>query len=337
MKKTILDFSEATSAQEDDLLYLVHGIDLDRDKKITKQNLLKERVAKAESKSGNVINSTDNKVLDEKSIVNDVATGGALVPLSAEQGKQLKILHIDNATAIGNNDTDISNLQTAVGNNDTDISNLQNQVNNLNTDNSPIGSIIAIHPDTKPAYKPVSSKWKLCDGNGSLPTTYFNNNRPVPKLNDDRFLMGGTSYSGEQGNNLKVLSISNMPTHAHGVGTFQTGNQSHNHNHTISAYFNKNGLNSNQNYHAHAMNISGGSTIGSYWPHQNKYHVTQTQNTNGGKASWQSANQIVTASAGNNNQSHNHVISGSSGNTGSGNAFDIKPKYFKVLYYIRIA
>lgn len=65
-----------------------------------------------------------------------------------------------------------------------------------------IGEIFPIHPNVKSSQLPnvlFPSNYLLCDGVGSLPTTYFTSTT-VPDLSDNRFLQGNTISETAEGN-----------------------------------------------------------------------------------------------------------------------------------------
>ena len=216
------------------------------------------------------------------------------------------ILAINNT--IYSHSTSISSLRSTTKSNSTSISQLQTTISN----SFPIGTIISVHPY---APTPNGQLWKLCDGNGVLGSNFTNHQQArVPNLTDT-FLMGGTSH-GSGGTNSKQLLSSNLPQHIHSM----------NHDHPVVGTSSNGGHSHYLEYsHSSSVRSGGGGGTGKYWLHEG---------TSSGTSS------ISTTSV----SSHNHSVNipHYTGNTGnfsgrSGIAFDNRPSYFKVKYYIRIS
>jgi hypothetical protein len=220
---------------------------------------------------------------------------------------------------------------------------------------SQIGEIISLHPDTKSAYLPNLFHYSPCDGVELLDSNYIDtgNDTNVPNLTDDRFLMGDTTYA-TGGSNTK--NIQHNHSHSHTVNSHSHTVNSHNHSHSHT-------VNSHSHTHNHKWLINNGAGV-----------TDQTYDSSGNALNWAigggpggigmfggtkdgSSNIIVasggfgytendstTASPGTDTDSTN-TAPGTDGQTpgtdtdatnGGSTTQDILPKYFSVLYYMRI-
>ena len=210
------------------------------------------------------------------------------------------------SSTVYNHSTSINSLRSTTLSNSTSISQLRTTISN----NVPIGTIISVHP-----YAPTPNRqiWKLCDGNGVLGSNFTNHQQTnVPNLTDT-FLMGGTSH-GTGGTNSKHLISSNLPQHVHSM----------NHAHPVTNT-SSNGRHSHYMEYAYSPNVNVSGSTRKYWIHE-------------GTASGNSSSLTTSTPS----HSHSIHIPNYTGNTGnflgsSGIAFDNRPSYFKVKYYIRIS
>jgi len=161
----------------------------------------------------------------------------------------------------------------------------------------PIGSIIGLHPRSPSP----GDDWVACDATSRLGKNFPGfEHESVPDLTDDRFLMGGAGtgvVSGGNTSNEVTLTTNEMPAHDHSGST--GGPTSIAHTHTKSG------------------NQSG----------------TGASGANDGSSGDTFTFSISTISSGSALSTHTHTLS----SEGSGQAFDIKPLYFKVKYYIKIS
>lgn len=178
----------------------------------------------------------------------------------------------------------------------------------------PVGAVIAIANSAAwslPGANAIKDGYALCNGqafpSGSNPAF----TGTMPNLSDERFLQGSTSSGTTGGANTVTLAIANLPAHNHSID----------HDH-VSA------TTSSAGDHAHSTNtgfqVYGGSggegmTFGPSYSGPNQYNPN-------------------TSTAG----AHTHTVdlpnfTGTSGSTGSGTAFDIRPKYFNVVYVMRVS
>ncbi len=163
----------------------------------------------------------------------------------------------------------------------------------------------------------IPSGWALCDGANGTPDLR------------DRFILGVSASEdpGETGgSHTKTLSTSNLPSHTHG---FTTGKESQKHTHTITI--------ASGGAHHHTGRSKGftgvtASKAGWYFLRRIKsgdsYDDTPriTHETGGAHAH--------SATAGSVSQTHTH--SGTTASTGSGTAIDIRPKYYKLAFIMKL-
>ena len=200
----------------------------------------------------------------------------------------------------------------------------------------PLGAIIPIG-DAAGWVLPVAGEIKdgyaLCNGQ-SYPTgsnASFSGN--MPNLSDERFLQGSTSGGTVGGANTVTLAIANLPAHSHtmshthGMTHTHTINHNHpfgttsvngNHFHTLSPGYSNQG----ESYAYEDSGSPAGSTYrtSTTGDHQHTMSIP-THNGSSGSSSISSTGASSEAST---------------GNTGSGTAFDIRPKYFNVVYLMRV-
>lgn len=189
----------------------------------------------------------------------------------------------------------------------------------------------------------IPSGWVLCDGTQGTPDLR------------DRFILGAAANKDPGavgGAHTKTLSVSNIPAHTH---SFSTGAENRSHSHAASV--------GNQSAsHKHTITISSGgahhhvgraygftgikpSTTGWFVLRRaisgDDYHGTaQITHTTGGAHSHpassgnQSASHKHTVTLGNASRTHTH--GGTTANTGSGSAIDIRPKYFKLAFIMKL-
>jgi microcystin-dependent protein len=184
----------------------------------------------------------------------------------------------------------------------------------------PVGAVIAIANSAAwslPGANAIKDGYALCNGqafpSGSNPAF----TGTMPNLSDERFLQGSTSSGTTGGANTVTLAIANLPAHNHGM----SHTHSINHDHTGSG--------------SHAHNLDFLANVGSNWlgwlvndNEPNRNHAVQN---------------ITRVSTASNVDLDN--FTGTSGgssisvtdNTGSGTAFDIRPKYFNVVYVMRVS
>lgn len=214
----------------------------------------------------------------------------------------------------------------------------------------PVGSIVAI-ADTRawalPASNAINEGWAICDGSafpaGSHPSLTGNR----PNLRDDRFLQGNSVAGASGGNSSITLTTSHLPEHSHSIDG---------HKHSIKHKHSNSGTWSDWHNHPIVMqNINQAP----YAP--DKIPViwnTATGNSNSAEGpywwfdagfiyyNWDDRPEVRLETLG---DSHSHTVThnefvgdsesggaSSTKNTGSGNAFDIRPKYFNVVYLIRV-
>ena len=183
----------------------------------------------------------------------------------------------------------------------------------------PVGGIVAVASGitgayTLPSTGAVSTEgWMLCDG-ATIPASQTLTG-DVPTLNDGRFLQGNTHANvGGTGTGSKTLSIDEIPAHTHtGAAHIHTGPS---HTHT--------GPNHSHTYDAHYTGCQGGPHI-------------QYVKRSGPNTSDQSTFDSGTGATGYSGTGDtSSTTPGAGGSTGGGTAFDVIPKYLRVVYLIRV-
>ena len=178
----------------------------------------------------------------------------------------------------------------------------------------PIGKIIGLHPY---APAPDSYFWKLCDGTGTLGENFVGHDTdPIPNLTDGRFLMGGTAY-GIGGSNTLL-------DHVHSCG-----NQSADHSHTTSIGTLTSSGESTTHTHT-SYQIDGGA---SYTFGEQVVCGARYLGAGGGQSvSHSHTVSIGSPTSGGASANHNHSIGSGSDVT----ATESRPRYFTVIYYIKV-
>lgn len=222
----------------------------------------------------------------------------------------------------------------------------------------PVGAIIAI-ADTRawglPASGTINQGWAICDGQpfpeGSHPSLTGNR----PNLRDDRFLQGSTTSGNTGGASTVTLTTSHLPKHSHGMvhkhsishshqtggsGTHDGTTSSNTHNHPVEMFNVNRGATAPEKIPVLWNTATGNanSATGPYWWFD-AGHIYYN---------WDDRPEVRLDTAYNTHWHYLYVndFSGNSGNpsdsvtatgeTGSGSAFDIRPKYFNVIYLIRV-
>lgn len=212
----------------------------------------------------------------------------------------------------------------------------------------PLGSVIPIASNLTgskaiPASGVVTSDgWMLCDGTAIPSGNTLSGS--VPNLTDNRFLMGSSASGTTGGANSKTLSTSEMPTHSH---TNSVGNQSADHQHSISHDHSNGTTSSDSHSHntvANGYNVpctSGSGTYSNNWVGSagaSQVPITSSwtyQNTTGSYAHTHTLDiPAYSGNSGNNTANHNHTVT--INNNGSSTAFDIRPQYVTCQYIIRV-
>lgn len=193
----------------------------------------------------------------------------------------------------------------------------------------PVGAVIAIANSAAwslPGANAIKDGYALCNGqsfpSGSNPAF----TGTMPNLSDERFLQGSTTSGTTGGANTVTLAIANLPAHDHGMS--HTHSIDHDHAQFTTSV-------GGAHYHSYNANIQHGD--GAFVTGES---LTSGLQMNGRRRYTDSTNW----------SDHSHDINvpnytgtsgGSSisvtGNTGSGNAFDIRPKYFNVVYVMRVS
>ena len=113
---------------------------------------------------------------------------------------------------------------------------------------------------------------------------------------------GGNSVGSTGGNDNVTLTVPNLPEHSHDKGTL-------------------NGVTNTAGSHFHWLKIDDANGGVNY-----PYNIPEGFNS-------EQDHQIPTEPAG--DHSHTVTISGSTGNTGSGQSFDNRPRYYVLAFIIR--
>lgn len=192
----------------------------------------------------------------------------------------------------------------------------------------PVGAIIAIADSAAwslPGAGAVKDGYALCNGQAfpAESNAAFSGN--MPNLSDDRFLQGSTSSGTVGGANTVTLTTANLPAHSHTMAHTHSINHDH-------GAVNTSGVGD----HSHQQYVTANPGSGPYntrmdWNQDaNNLQIYTQVNTGGAGAHSHSVNlPNFTGTSGGSSAA-------STGNTGSATAFDIRPKYFNVVYVMRV-
>lgn len=149
----------------------------------------------------------------------------------------------------------------------------------------------------------IPSGWALCDGQNGTPDLR------------DRFILGiaqGEQPGGTGGSHQKTLTVDHMPNHRH---SFTTGSQSKSHTHSVTG-----------GSHSHTYTFTRVSTAGA------AAGTSFVANTGSNTVSTSSTSHSHTVG----NQSDSHTHSGNTAYVGGGEAIDIRPKYYKLAFIMKL-
>jgi len=211
----------------------------------------------------------------------------------------------------------------------------------------PLGSIMAVATGFTNAYTLPSSGavgvggWMLCDG-ASIPAGATLEGTS-PTLTDGRFLQGNTHGNvGGTGAGTKSLSSGELGAHTHTSAGHTHGGSSHVHN--IS--HNHSGSTAGTGNHTHSIYspwppaphhtpaLAGGA---SHYAGVMSNDAHRSNSGGGGSHSHGvTINNCSRASGSCSSGTTGSTTPGATGSTGSGTAFDVIPKYLRVVYVMRV-
>ena len=151
--------------------------------------------------------------------------------------------------------------------------------------------------------------WALCDGQNGTPDLR------------DRFILGAAmdeEPGATGGNHTKTLAVANLPAHGH---SFTTGQESRTHTHSAST--------SSAGAHTHSIRWDRDGGSGSVC-----YTLDVSDTAQGHTKTLSAGAHVHTVTIGSPSRTHTH--SGTTNNTGSGTAFDVRPKYFKLAFIMKV-
>ena len=193
----------------------------------------------------------------------------------------------------------------------------------------PLGGIIAIRTGLTGAYTVPTSGTVSAEGfiycDGSTIPAGNTVQGAAPNLTDGRFLRGATSAGSTGGSDSFTLSTANLPAHSHTGTTSSAGSHSH------SGTANSAGAHT----HTYVRNSSSFTAAGQSCDHYGNCSP-------GISGALRSTTSAATSSSGahthslsiNSNGAHTHTFT--TANTGSGTAKEHIPKYFNVVYLMRV-
>lgn len=192
----------------------------------------------------------------------------------------------------------------------------------------PVGAIIAIADSAAwslPGAGAVKDGYALCNGQAfpAESNAAFSGN--MPNLSDDRFLQGSTSSGTVGGANTVTLVTDNLPAHSHTMA------HTHSINHDHAQFTTSVGGAHNHIFHVNIQHgdgtyVSGESTTAGLQRGGRRRYVDSTD--------WSDHRHDINVP--NYTGTSGGSSAASTGNTGSGTAFDIRPKYFNVVYVMRV-
>lgn len=190
----------------------------------------------------------------------------------------------------------------------------------------PLGGIIAIrtgltgaHPIPSPGT--VDSKgFMYCNG-AAIPAGNTVQGS-TPNLTDGRFLRGATSSGSTGGGDNFTLTTANLPSHSHSFSATTASDGSHSHTGSAAAV----------GGHTHTYerpNYGSSRRVASYqgWSSRPLYGSFTATGSAGGHS------HSLTINSGG---SHTHTLSGTTATSGSTSAVTHIPKYFNVVYLIKV-
>jgi hypothetical protein len=269
--------------------------------------------------AGNSATAADNSATAAEGFKDDAETAAASVDAQ-------DIVHAPNSGLPNSFETLLNNTLTSTSTAQALTANqgkvLNDKINNFAADGViPLGGIIAIRQGLTGAH-PIpasgvvdSSGFMYCDGTAIPSGNAVSGN--TPSLTDGRFLRGATSSGATGGSDSFTLAVGNLPAHSHSGTTASNGSHSHT------------GTANSAGAHTHTyVQNSTTSTATTYSGAPGGYlRNTVTANTSSSGAHTHSLSI-------NSNGAHTHTFT--TNNTGSGTAVSHIPKYFDVVYLMRV-
>lgn len=163
----------------------------------------------------------------------------------------------------------------------------------------------------------IPQGWALCNGENGTPDLR------------DRFILGVSQNEepgGTGGDHSKTIVVGNLPPHGH---PFTTGTESKTHKHAVTV-----ASGGTHNHTGRSKGFTGvtASRTGWYFLRRvvsgDAYDDTPTITHSSGGA------HAHSTSVGNASATHTH--SGTTGNAGSGSALDVRPKYYKLAFIMKV-
>jgi hypothetical protein len=177
----------------------------------------------------------------------------------------------------------------------------------------PVGSVIAIANTavwSLPAAGQIKDGFALCNGQSVPAGAHPLLTGTLPDLSDERFIQGSTASGTTGGANTKTLTTTELPSHTHSIN--------HDHDSVTTSSAGNHEHSTNTGHQFDGGSGGTGFTVGPTYNGGNRFNPN-------------------TSTAG----AHTHTVdlpnfTGTSGSTGTGSAFDIRPKYFNVVYVMRV-
>lgn len=198
----------------------------------------------------------------------------------------------------------------------------------------PIGAVIAIANSAAwslPSAGSIKDGYALCNGqsfpSGSNPAF----TGTMPNLSDERFLQGSTTSGTTAGANTVTLSTANLPAHTHTLSHTHSINHDHG-----SERFWTNWVGAHTHAQYVTANPNGGGPYNTRMDYDGDYNGLGAyyQLETGGSGAH---DHYVDVNLGNFGGTSGGASNETTSSVGSGTAFDIRPKYFNVVYVMRVS
>ncbi len=198
----------------------------------------------------------------------------------------------------------------------------------------PVGSVIAIANVavwSLPAAGQIKDGFALCNGQTVPAGAHPLLTGTLPNLSDDRFLQGSTASGTTGGANTKTLTTTELPAHTHTM--VHTHGMSH--THSIAHDHGSVTTSGDSVLIGGFENAQGGGGSSNYntltdWNNRAYQRVSNTHSHTVDLPNF-------TGTSGSSSISDTDAASNSTtSSTGTGSAFDIRPKYFNVVYVMRV-
>jgi hypothetical protein len=211
----------------------------------------------------------------------------------------------------------------------------------------PIGSVIAIANVavwSLPAAGQIKDGFALCNGQTVPAGAHPLLTGTLPDLSDERFIQGSTASGTTGGANTKTLTTTELPAHTHTMTHTHGMSHTHtiNHDHGSERFWT-----SGVGNHTHAQYVLANENTGGPYNSRKDYdadfngmfaYYQLETGANGAHDHYVDVNlsNFAGTSGGSSISDTGAASNSTTSSTGTGSAFDIRPKYFNVVYVMRV-